>query len=128
MLNTLWTISTNLKNNQISRRDFFFQPKSKLAIAFLNILWNEGFILGYKIENSDSSLLKIFLKYRNGNPAINSIKFIFKPSRNIYYSVPQLWKLATKKSLIVFSTPKGLMTVHECKKTQTGGKPLFIVK
>jgi small subunit ribosomal protein S8 len=128
MVNTLWNISANLKNNQIARRHFFFQPKTKLTIAFLNILWNEGFILGYKIDNSDSSLLKIFLKFKKKDPVINSIKFVFKPSRNICYSVSQLWKLDSKKSLIVLTTSKGLMTAHECKKTQTGGKPLFIIR
>jgi len=66
------------------------QPKTNLIITFLNILWDEGFILGYKIDNLDSSLLKIFLKYKNGNPIITTIKFITKPSRHIYYSVSQL--------------------------------------
>lgn len=105
-----------------------YQPKTKLTISFLNILWDEGFILGYKINNLDSTLLKIFLKYKNGSPVINSIKLIYKPSRQIYYSVAQLWRLDSKKSLIILTTPKGLMTTHECKKTQTGGKPLFIIK
>lgn len=66
------------------------QPKTNLIITFLNILWDEGFILGYKIDNLDSSLLKIFLKYKNGNPIITTIKFITKPSRHIYYSASQL--------------------------------------
>jgi len=26
------------------------------------------------------------------------------------------------------TTPKGLMTIYECKKSQTGGKPLFMIK
>ena len=128
MKNTLWNISTNLKNSQISQRNCMCQPKTKLTITFLNILWDEGFILGYKIDNSDSNLLKIFLKYKNGDPVINSIKFIVKPSRHIYYSVSQLWKLDSKKSLIILTTSRGLMTAHECKKTQTGGKPLFIIR
>ena len=104
------------------------QPKTNLIITFLNILWDEGFILGYKIDNLDSSLLKIFLKYKNGNPIITTIKFITKPSRHIYYSASQLWKLESKKSLIILSTTKGLMTAYECKKTQIGGKPLFIIR
>jgi len=51
-----------------------------------------------------------------------------KPSRNIYYSVSQLWNLNSKKSFIILTTPKGLMTVQECKKMQTGGKPLFMIQ
>nr|YP_010208979.1 ribosomal protein S8 [Skeletonema tropicum]UBA16289.1 ribosomal protein S8 [Skeletonema tropicum] len=128
MKNTIWNIATDLKNSQISRRNFIFQPKTKLIIAFLNILWDEGFILGYKIYASDPNLLKIFLKYKNGKPAMSSLKLISKPSHQIYYSAPQLWKLDTKKSLIVLTTNKGLMTIHECKQTHTGGKPLFIIK
>jgi len=128
MTNTLWNIVTNLKNSQISQKSFIHQPKTRLSIAFLNILWNEGYILGYKIDSLDSKLLKIFLKYNKGNPAINSIKFIYKPSRNISYSVPQLWKFNSKKSLLILTTSKGLMTVYGCIKSRTGGKPLFLIK
>lgn len=128
MKNNLWNIATSIRNGQISRRNFIFQLKTKLTITFLNILWDEGFILGYKLSNVDSSLLKIFLKYKNGIPVINSIKFVFKPSRDIYYSVSQLWKLDSKKSTVILTTSKGLMTIDECKKSQIGGKPLFILR
>lgn len=128
MINALWNICVNLKNSQISKRSFVYQPKTNLTVAFLNILWDEGFILGYKIDNLNSNWLKIFLKYKKGTPVINSIKFIYKPSRNISYSVSQLWKFDSKKSLIILTTSKGLMTIHECIKTRTGGKPLFVIK
>lgn len=128
MKNTLWNISANLKNSQISRRNFIYQPKTRLTIAFLDVLWDEGFIVGYRVSNSDPSLLKIFLKYKNGNPVINSMKFVCKPSRNLYYSVSQLWKLDSKKSSVILTTSKGLKTIHECKKSRIGGKPLFIIK
>ena len=128
MKNTLWNISADLKNSQISRRNFMYQQKTKLIIAFLDILWDEGFILGYKIYSADSNILKIFLKYKNGNPVINSVKPISKPSQQIYYSVSQLWKLDSKKNLIILTTSKGLMTVNECKRAQIGGKALFIIR
>lgn len=128
MQNTLWSMSTDLRNNQLSKRNFFVQPKTKLTIAFLNILWNEGFISGYKICNSDLNLLKIFLKYKNGNPIINSLKLISKPSRQIYYPVSHLWKLNSKKTFVILTTSKGLMTINECKQTQTGGKLLFVIR
>jgi small subunit ribosomal protein S8 len=128
MKNILWNIPATIKNSLLSRRIYVYQPKTKLTIAFLNILWNEGFILGYKISNFDSNLFKVFLKYKNKIPVISSIKFIFKPSRHIYYSVSQLWQLDSKKSLIILTTSKGLMTVSECKKNQIGGKPLFLIK
>lgn len=128
MKHTLWNLSANLKNSQISRRNFIFQPKTKSTTSFLNILWDEGFISGYKLCNSDLNLLKIFLKYKNGNPVINSLKILSKPSRQVHYSVSDLWKLDAKKTLIILTTPKGLMTIDECKQTKTGGKLLFIIR
>ncbi len=128
MKHLLWNFSANLKNSQIAKKKFIFQPKTKLTTSLLNILWDEGFIFGYKICNSDLNLLKIFLKYKNGSPVINSLKIISKPSRQIYYSASDLCKLDVKKNLIVLTTPKGLLTINECKQTKTGGKLLFIIQ
>lgn len=94
----------------------------------MNILWDEGFILGYKTCNSNLNLLKIFLKYKDGKPAINSLKIVSKPSRQVYYSVANLWKLDLKKNLIILTTSKGLMTINECKRAKVGGKLLFMIR
>lgn len=128
MKHLLWNLSANLKNSQIAKKEFTFQPKTKLTTSLLNILWDEGFIFGYKICSSDLNLLKIFLKYKNGNPVINSLKIISKPSRQVYYSASDLWKLDVKKNLIILTTPKGLLTINECKQTKTGGKLLLIIQ
>lgn len=128
MKHLLWNLSANLKNSQIAKKKFIFQPKTKLTTSLLNILWDEGFIFGYKICNSDLNLLKIFLKYKNGSPVINSLKIISKPSRQVYYSASDLWKLDVKKNLIILTTPKGLLTINECKQTKTGGKLLLIIQ
>jgi len=128
MKNTLWNITTDLKNAQIARRNCMYYSKTKLAINLLNIFWNEGYILGYKICNENSNLLKIFLKYRDENSVINSLKLISKPSRSMFYSLPQLYKLDSKKKFILLSTSKGLMTINECKQDQIGGKLLLIIR
>ena len=128
MKSILRNVAINLNNSQISKRNFIFQPKTKLIVNFLNILWNEGFILGYKLYGVNSNLLKIFLKYKKSKPVINSIKLFYNSGFTNHYKLSQLWKLDSKKNLIILNTSKGLMTVQECKKNQVGGQPLFIVK
>ena len=128
MKSILRNVAINLNNSQISKRNFIFQPKTKLIFNFLNILWNEGFILGYKLYGVNSNLLKIFLKYKKNKPVINSIKLFYNSGFTNHYKLSQLWKLDSKKNLIILNTSKGLMTVQECKKNQVGGQPLFIVK
>lgn len=117
----------NIKNGQLSKRSFIYQPRKNICEAFLKILWQEGFILGYKIEQKEHKKIKIFLKYRNGRPVINSLKLVSKPGRRIYYSKKQIWKIDSSKSFIIFSTNKGLKTIVDCKKLGIGGEPFIVI-
>lgn len=93
---------------------------------FLNILWNEGFILGYTIDKK-SNQLKIFLKYDKNKPVIKKIKNISKPGLKIYYSIKQLWKIESTKTFLIISTNQGLKTLDQCKKLKIGGEPFIII-
>ena len=118
----------NIKNGQLAKRSYIDQKRKKLCEVFLNILWNEGFIIGYKIEGRNRDNLRIFLKYiENGKPSINNIKTISKPGRRLYYSLKQIWKIDSSKTLIIFSTNQGLKTLPECKKLRLGGEPLVAI-
>jgi len=128
MRNILCNLFVNIKNSQIVQRSFIYHSKQKICLNFLDILWDEGFILGYKFTKSNFGKLKIFLKYRNGHPVMNSLKIISKPTHKIYYSATQLWNLDSRKGTIILSTEKGLMTIDKCKKLKIGGEPLLLIK
>lgn len=121
----------NIKSGQLARRRFIFQVREKRCEAFLDFLWNEGLIIGYAIEKQitdpKKDMLKILLKYYCGRPAIDNIQLISKPSRQICYSIKQLWKLSLNNSLMVFSTTKGLKSLTDCKKLRIGGELLAII-
>jgi small subunit ribosomal protein S8 len=128
MNNYLWNMFTNIKNGQLIKRTFILQRKTKICEQFLRILWDEGFILGYKTVQTNKDQLKIFLKYKNGTPVINSLKLISKPGLRVYYSVKQLWKFNSTEGILILSTNKGVLSINECKKKKVGGEPFVIVK
>ena len=118
----------NIKNGQLAKRSYINQKRKKLCELLLNILWNEGFIIGYKIEGKKNESLKIFLKYvEDGKPLINNIKAISKPGKRVYYSLKQIWKIDSSKTFIIFSTNQGLKTLSECKKLRLGGEPIVTI-
>lgn len=117
----------NIKKGQLARRNFVINKKKKICELFLQILWDEGFILGYKTDSNNFNNIKIFLKYNNQKPVINSIKLISKPSRRLYYSIKQIWKIDSSKYFIIFSTNKGLKSITECKKLRIGGEPYILI-
>ena len=127
MKNYLWNMFASIKNAQLAKRDFIFQEKKHICESFLRILWDEGFILGYKTDITNNRKLKIFLKYQRNKPAISSLKTISKPGRRIYYSIKQIWKIDSNKSFIIFSTNKGLKTITDCKKLGIGGEPFVVI-
>jgi small subunit ribosomal protein S8 len=128
MKNYLWNMFTNIKNGQMAKKSVIIGPKKNICESFLKILWDEGFISGYKISTQEINKLEIFLKYtKNGKPVINSLKFLSKPGQRIYYSAKQIWKLDSCKTFIIFSTDKGLKSISECKKSKIGGEPLIII-
>ena len=120
MKNYLSNMFANIKNGQLCRKHIVYQKRKKICEKFLKILWLEGYILGYSFINKNS--LKIFLKYKNKNPCIYSLKLISKPGRCIYYSSKQIWKINSSKSFIIFSTNQGLKSIVECKKLGIGGQ------
>lgn len=127
MQHYLYNMIANIKNGQSAKRKFVWQTREKKCEALLNILWNEGFIVGYQIDLIQKNKLRIYLKYSDNKPAINAIHCLSKPGRRIYYSINKIWKLTSIRSFIVFSTHKGLKSIIECKKLKIGGEPLIVI-
>ena len=112
----------------MAKKSVITQSRKSICEQILKILWDEGFITGYRISLENSRNLEIFLKYKkNGQPSINSLKSLSKPGRRIYYSTKQIWKIDSNKSFIIFSTNKGLKSITQCKKEKLGGEPFLVI-
>nr|AVR57637.1 ribosomal protein S8 [Surirella sp.] len=112
-----------IKHAQLNAALFIWCKKTNVCKLFLNILWENGFILGYCLYGFD---YKIFLKYFNKKPSINFIRKLVKNhSKNL--SVKQLWHLKLKNTILICSTSKGIKSAVECKKLNIGGEALFLV-
>jgi small subunit ribosomal protein S8 len=118
----------NIKNGQMAKKSVILEPRKNICESFLKILWDEGFICGYRIFTQNNGKIEIFLKYtRTGKPVMGSLKCLSKPGQRLYYSAKQIWKLDSSKTFIIFSTNKGLKTISQCKKDKIGGEPLVAI-
>jgi small subunit ribosomal protein S8 len=124
----LWNLYTRLRNGQIANKIKILQPRNKLCEQVLNLLWKEGYILGYRISETNFRMFEIFLKYHEDVPAIKQIKVISKPSKRVYLKSKDLWKINDELQLMVVSTTRGILTGKECKKFNLGGEVFCIIK
>ena len=88
------------------------------------LLKKEGYIKDYFIEKSDKNkiILKINLKYYEGDPVIKEIKRISKPGRRVYSRATSIPKVMNGLGLAILSTPKGVMSDVDARKNNLGGE------
>ena len=128
MKNHLWNMFILIKNGQMAKKDVVVSSRKNICESSLKLLWNEGFISGYRVSSKNKAKIEIFLKYtKNGIPVISSLKFLSTPGKRMYYSAKQIWKLDSSKTFIIFSTSIGLKSINECKKNKIGGEPIVTI-
>ena len=127
MKKTFWDLISVIRNSQLVNKQIVKYKRQKNCEMLLNVLWDEGYILGYKTLKNSNFIL-IYLKYNNKIPAITDFKIISKSSLKINYSTKQLWKLNENNGLVILSTNKGLISINSCKKFNIGGEPILIIK
>ena len=118
---------TQIRNAQIVSFDSITIHYSKIKCEIAKILTNEGFINGYEIVNDDlnKSKLKVILKYdSDGKPLIESIKRISKPSKRVYTSKSDIYKVLNGFGLLILSTSKGILSGRDARLKNVGGEIL----
>ena len=112
-----------IKNSQIRGKKRVEMPSSKFKTKIANVLKEEGFIIDYKVEESEKKPnLIIILKYNYGNPVINTIERVSKPGRRIFFRANSLPRINNGLGIAIISTPKGVMTDVNARKQKIGGE------
>ena len=117
---------TRIRNGQNAGKEFVTVPNSKLRVAVLAVLKDEGFITDFRQEKIDEKRnnLVIELKYVNGNGAIQEIKAVSKPGRRVYASCAKMPRVLNGLGIAIVSTPNGVMTDHKARLMNVGGEVL----
>ena len=99
-----------------------------LKVGIAEILKNEGFIKGYKVEGEGAeSNIIITLKYRGKDKVITDLKRISKPGLRVYAKVNEIPRVLNGLGIVILSTSQGLMTDKEARAKQVGGEVLAYI-
>ena len=115
---------TRIRNGQMRMLNNVKIPNSKFRAKILDVLKQEGYIIGYKqvSDSKNKSVLDVDLKYDNGNPVIKEIKRISKPGRRIYARASSIPRIQNGLGLAIVSTSKGIMTDNDARNQNIGGE------
>ena len=105
-------------------------PASNLKKEMTKILFDQGYILSYKFDDSTSQgIIKIALKYTKNTKesVIKKIQRISKPGLRKYASSSELPRILNGLGIAIVSTSHGVMTAKQAQRENVGGEVICYV-
>ena len=105
-------------------------PASNLKKEITKILFEQGYILSYKFDDSSvQGSIKIALKYNQDTkePVIKKLQRISKPGLRKYAGSNELPRILNGLGIAIVSTSHGVMTGKQAKRDNVGGEVLCYV-
>ena len=124
---------TRVRNANQAYHDSAVMPSSKLKTHIAEILQQEGYIAGWRVDEVEKDghtfkQLVIDLKYGpNRERSIAGVRRVSKPGLRVYAKSNSLPKVLGGLGVAIISTSTGLLTDKQANKKGVGGEVLAYV-
>jgi small subunit ribosomal protein S8 len=122
---------TRIRNGIMAKHRVVEVPASNSKKEITKILFDQGYILSYKFEETENHQgnIKIALKYHpeTKSPAIKKIQRVSRPGLRKYVGIDNIPRILNGLGIAVLSTSKGLMTDKDARAAKVGGEVLCYV-
>ena len=120
---------TRLRNANQAQHDTVSMPNSKLKAHLAEILKEQGYISGWKLDDARvGKTLTMDPKYGpNRERSIVGIKRVSKPGLRVYAKSSEIPKVHGGLGVAILSTSSGLLTDRQATKKGVGGEVLAYV-
>lgn len=119
---------TRIRNAVKAKKIVVEIPSSKMKLGLADILKKNNFIDDYAlVDDNKQNVLKVHLRYQNGNPAITGLKRVSTPGLRIYKQKDELPRVLNGLGIAVISTSKGLLSDKDARSQSLGGEVVCLV-
>ncbi len=119
---------TRIRNAQQAGHRIVEIPASKTKKRITEILYDHGYILKYKFEDTadNQGVIKIALKFdaATKSPVIKSLSRVSTPGLRQYAGKAELPRVLSGLGIAIISTSKGVMTEKQARELGIGGEVL----
>lgn len=124
---TIADFLTRVRNAQMAKHRMVEIPASNVKKRITEILYDKGYILKYKFEDTENKqgVIKIALKYdAYGKPVMKNISRVSRPGKREYTNSENIPYILNGLGIAIISTSKGIITDKEARKLNVGGEIL----
>lgn len=118
-------ILLSIKNSSTVKLNEFYCNYSKKNLKLLECLYAQGFVQSFIIQPKLNNI-KIFLRYVDNKPIFTSLKLLSTTFNSKITPFKELSHLNNKRFVLFLNTNIGFVSVYDCRKTNIGGKLLFL--
>ncbi len=123
---------TRLRNAMKANHRVVEIPASNLKKEITRVLYEKGYILKYKFEDTENKqgVIKIALKYhpQTRQAAIQMLKRVSTPGLRKYADKENLPRVMNGLGVAILTTSKGVMTDKEARQLGIGGEVLCFIQ
>ena len=103
-------------------------PVSKLKVEVARILKENHFVFNYKVlDDGMHGLLRVYLKYHEGQPVIRHLERVSSPGRRRYVAMEDIPRVRNGLGLAILSTSRGLLSDRGARQEKVGGELMAFV-
>lgn len=130
MTDPIADLLARIRNAVQAGHDSLLVPRSKMKLAIVKILKEEGFLEGYiEVDNGKDGFIKVFPRYDEGSRkgVIRGMKRVSKPSRRQYVKKGDVPRVRNGLGVAILTTPQGVVTDAVARSKGIGGEVLCYI-
>ena len=114
---------TRLRNAGQAGHKWVDMPVSKLKVEIAKILTENYFVHAHKVlDDGKHGVLRVYLKYHDGQPVIRHLERISRPGRRTYVGAGDIPRVRNGLGMAILSTSAGLLSDRSARKQGVGGE------
>jgi small subunit ribosomal protein S8 len=119
---------TRIRNAVQAHRKRVDIPASRLKKQITQLLLDQKYITSFiNVEDSKQGIIRITLKYTDGQSVITDLQRISRPGIRTYEPAVKIPRVKNGLGIAIVSTSKGVMTDKQARKENIGGEILCLV-
>ncbi len=119
---------TRIRNAGQAGHRWADMPVSKQKVEVAKILEKNHFVFDHKVlDDGRHGVLRVYLKYHEGQPVIRHLERVSRPGRRRYVKATEVPRVRNGLGMAILSTSRGLLSDRTARKDRVGGELMAVV-
>jgi small subunit ribosomal protein S8 len=119
---------TRIRNACQADHKWVDMPVSKKKIEIARLLEESHFVHAHKVlDDGHFGVLRVYLKYHEGNPVIRHLERVSRPGRRHYVGKGDIPRVRNGLGMAILSTSAGVLSDRSARDQGVGGEVLAVV-